>query len=440
MDSMTSKNTAVLARDDYLVELVAHASLRVRSGGKTIITDPWYVDPINCNTLYHWPPLAKPLAEIVAETDAIYITHVHPDHFDPRTLAHFPKTTPIYIGEYELKTFRDEIKSHGFTVIECPFQTLVKVEGTPFEIAILESDYDESAAFDSSCIIRSPECTVFNNNDCFLKDEKYQWVADNFDVDYGFLGYSPASYFPICFDYSPDELQALLTEHADRRYGDFLKVAKVLQPKISVPFAMGLRFMHRDMLWQNCSFNSMREASKRLVEIGLRPEILNPGDKIFADHSVVRYQQPYATDELEEAALRLHALQLNPELDRLWAEEAPARADIVEQFKRYIQALWQQNTERFPEVRNNVIAYTIDGENGATFHFDFSRDVADICGDGLPAKFDMHYTYLDRMLQWRLDGEIDWDELHFSNRVAIKQNVYAAKYYEMVRGEAGIKS
>ena len=28
---------------------------------------------------------------------------------------------------------------------------------------------------------------------------------------------------------------------------------------------------------------------------------------------------------------------------------------------------------------------------------------------------------------------IDWDELHFSNRVSVRQNTYAAAYYTMLR-------
>jgi hypothetical protein len=51
----------------------------------------------------------------------------------------------------------------------------------------------------------------------------------------------------------------------------------------------------------------------------------------------------------------------------------------------------------------------------------------------VPDAYDMLYTYPDRLLQRRLDGAIDWDELHFSNRVAVRQNRYAAPYYAMLR-------
>jgi hypothetical protein len=45
----------------------------------------------------------------------------------------------------------------------------------------------------------------------------------------------------------------------------------------------------------------------------------------------------------------------------------------------------------------------------------------------------MRYVYPDKLLQLRLDGGIDWDELHFSNRVSVKQHRYAADYYAMLR-------
>ena len=151
--------------DDFRVEMVGHASLRVRSGGRTFLTDPWMVDPIGCNSGFHFPPLVHDPATLAAETDAIYVSHIHPDHFNPPTLEQFPKHIPVYIGRYRRKRFRDAVRALGFSVVEVPFQEPVRVEGTDFEIAIVEHDYEESAAYDSALFVRTPSFTVFENND-----------------------------------------------------------------------------------------------------------------------------------------------------------------------------------------------------------------------------------------------------------------------------------
>jgi UDP-MurNAc hydroxylase len=418
--------------------MVGHASIRVRHGGKTILTDPWYVDPINCNTLFHWPPIVHDIDAVARETDAIYISHVHPDHLDPRTLDRFPRHVPIYIGDYREKAFRDALRDLGFSVREAPFETRVPVTGTDFTITILESDYAESAAYDSSCVIETPDFTVFNNNDCFLKTNNYEWTARNFRVDYAFLGFSPASYYPICFEFERAERDRLLLAAAERRYDDFVGAAKMLEPRVAIPFAMGIRFLHPTMLWQNVSFNSNLEAARRVGALGIRGEVLNPGDRLVASGEVIR-RSPLLDDDENARALLAHAREKSAWIESIWRAEEPARPGLMGRFREYMERTWRHARERYPEVATNVIAYRIEGPEGGEISFDFSRG-DDISLPGIPGRFDMRYTYVDRLLQLRLDGKIDWDELHFSNRVSVRQERYAARFYAMVREDGGLNS
>jgi UDP-MurNAc hydroxylase len=390
------------------------------------------VDPINCNALYHWPPLVHDIERLAAETDAIYISHVHPDHFDPRTLDAFPKHIPIYIGDYKAKGFRDELRTLGFTVTEVPFQTSHRIDGTDFELAILESDYAESAAYDSSMVVRTPDFTLFNNNDCFLKPEKYGWVAERYDVDYAFLGYSPASYFPICFEYAPAEKERLLADASERRYADFVVNAKLLRAKIAVPFAMGIRFLQEAMLWQNVSFNSPHEAVRRVSVEGIRGEVLCPGDRLMSSGAIERLRAFVTADE-EPDAIRSAAALKRAWIEGLVRDEKPAAPGVTLRFRDYMLRLWKNSRDRFPELAKTVIAYRIEGPQGGEFYFDFSRDPGDIYQVGATDKFDMRYTYLDRMLDQKLQDKLDWDELHFSNRLSVCQHRYSPAFYAMIR-------
>lgn len=419
------------APEDFRVELIAHASLRVRFGGRTLLADPWYVDPIDCNATFHWPPLVHDVDRLAAETDAIWISHVHPDHFDPRTLERFPRHVPIVIGEYAKKGFREALAALGFGVHEVPFQQEWTVPGTAISVAVIESDYGESAAYDSAVVVRTPEFTVFDNNDCYLRDEKYHWVRSHFAVDYAFLGYSPASYYPVCFEFPEAEKRALLERAAERRYGDFVHAARLLAPRLAVPFAMGIRFLHPSMLWQNVQFNRAQEAVRRARAAGIAAECLWPGDRIT--RAGVERVAGVPSEAEEDAALADHARRMRERVEAIWDAEPPARAGLIRAFRDYMTALWEASRERFPEVAKDVIAFEVEGPEGGRFHFDFSRDPGDIFVEGLPARYDMRYRYPDKLLQLRMDGRIDWDELHFSNRVSVKQNRYAAEYYEMLR-------
>jgi UDP-MurNAc hydroxylase len=310
------------------------------------------------------------------------------------------------------------------------------VAGTDFKITILESDYAESAAYDSSIVIEAPGFTVFNNNDCFLHPKKYDWVRERHRVDYAFLGFSPASFYPSCFEFEPEERKRLLQEASERRYEDFLAVARALNPSCAIPFAMGIRFLHESMSIHNEQFNAPQEAVRRVRKLGIHGEVLWPGDRVLESGTIER-RAPALYQSAAAAALKHHMARRRKELDAIWAAEAPAAADVVPRFREYLRALWESSKDQFPEVRENIIAYRIQGPHGGAFHLDFSKP--DIVREGDPARFDMRYTYPDKILQLRLDGKIDWDELHFSNRVSVCQNRYADKYYAMLRSEVGAK-
>ena len=414
------------------IELIGHAALRIRAEGRTLLLDPWFFEPIDGNATFHWPPLVHDLDALAANTDAIWISHIHPDHLDPRTLQRFPDHVPIYIGNYSNKGFRNQLLAIGKDVREIEFQREFQIPDTIFSVCLVESDYNESAAYDSAIVIRLPEFTLFNNNDCFLSDEKYRWVAERYRVDYGFLGYSPASYYPICFEFETAEKNRLLKASSDRRYDDFLKVARLLAPRLSVPFAMGIRFLHPDMLWQNIQFNRAQEAVRLARGQALPAEVMCPGDRLDASGKIQRLSAAMDKDQ-EDLALAAHAETMRAEAVRVWDAEMPARPGLAEVFREYILELWSRYGELFPEVGRCKIAYRLTGGTPDQFSFDFSRPSGQIFAWGDAATFDMRYSYPDKLLQRRMDGEIDWDELHFSNRVSVKQNHYAAQFYAMLR-------
>lgn len=422
------------------VEMVGHASIRIWSGGKSLLMDPWYVDPINCNSIYHWPPLVHDIATLAQETDYIYISHVHPDHFDPRTLEYFSKDMPIYIGRYEAKAFYNELKQIGFkNVYEVPFQELTPIPGSEFQICIFESDYAESAAYDSSIFVKSPGFTVFNNNDCLLDTKKYFWLKEREKIDLAFLGYSHASFFPICFEFPNNEKAELLKYWSEKHYDQFVEAAQILKPKLSFPFAMGIRFLEESMHWQNISFNRPEVAVKRLEPLGLKGDILSPGDFVDSEGKIVR-QQPLKVGEEHEKAFKAYAQKMQAECRKNWENESKASSDLIERFRRQILDLWQCSKQHYPQVRNYVIAYNILGPAGGSFYFDFSKEGENVFQVGEPSRFDMKYQYPDNLLQMKLDNKIDWDELNFSNRLKVWQNKYAAEYYSMIRSEGDLLS
>ena len=65
------------------------------SKGTKILCDPWIVDGVFESAWYHYPPLKTKLSDI-QNVDGIYVSHIHPDHYDERHFD-FPKDIPLII-------------------------------------------------------------------------------------------------------------------------------------------------------------------------------------------------------------------------------------------------------------------------------------------------------------------------------------------------------
>jgi len=61
--------------------------------GTKVVSDPWLDDGVFEGSWCHFHEL-KTTWDDLQSVDAVYVSHVHPDHFDAR-FFHFPKNTPM---------------------------------------------------------------------------------------------------------------------------------------------------------------------------------------------------------------------------------------------------------------------------------------------------------------------------------------------------------
>lgn len=112
--------------------------MRISSlSGASILCDPWVNGGAFLGSWFHWPPLPKHFVNTFLESpcDGIYVSHLHPDHYDPKFLQEFSKArpeVPIYIAEFAhswLKRSVTAIAGRRSSVIEIP--TLSDIEVAP---------------------------------------------------------------------------------------------------------------------------------------------------------------------------------------------------------------------------------------------------------------------------------------------------------------------
>ena len=62
------------------IQFLSHASGVVKSNNATLVMDPWLLGSCYWRSWWNYPPVRKDLVDNL-KADAVYITHVHWDHW-----------------------------------------------------------------------------------------------------------------------------------------------------------------------------------------------------------------------------------------------------------------------------------------------------------------------------------------------------------------------
>jgi L-ascorbate metabolism protein UlaG (beta-lactamase superfamily) len=216
------------------VKYVSHASMIIQlPSGTRILTDPWYYSPVYGSALYQFPIPAIKKSDILS-VDYIYISHDHPDHFCPNSLALFPKNIKIILRQYgENCPMTRELSNLGFI-------NFVKLEDRA-EIffdsdSFLKIYFDESST-DSLAVISSNGSAVFFQNDCMLDANLYEEIGRSFNIKLSLQHFSNSSCWPTSFNL-PEEIKRREARVRDLdKFQRAISLARILRSKVVVPIA-----------------------------------------------------------------------------------------------------------------------------------------------------------------------------------------------------------
>jgi len=88
------------------VSYLSSAAILVETEDASLLCDPWLVDGAFYGSWCHYPPLNDDPEEF-NDVDAIYISHIHPDHSDPATLRRMDSDIPVVIHDYRWDYLRE---------------------------------------------------------------------------------------------------------------------------------------------------------------------------------------------------------------------------------------------------------------------------------------------------------------------------------------------
>ena len=225
------------------VKYIYSACLEIDCNGFKILTDPWFTDGVYDGTWYQFPKIDP--FDFISKPDLIYISHIHPDHYDAIFLSKLIEKygeIKILIPDINPNYLLFKGKSDGLELLPIRHYKNDKVE-----IFIEEQDTGSIADIDSALIIKelSTGNVLLNLNDCIYDQshtDKLNGIIKNIGnkLDLLALGYTGAGPYPQTY-ISLDDERDLLVSEADKKKQNFFERYKqytqTFKAHYNLPFA-----------------------------------------------------------------------------------------------------------------------------------------------------------------------------------------------------------
>lgn len=405
----------------------ANACSIVEHAGFRILTDPWLSEGAFEGSWFHTAPLRTTPAD-VAGVDALFISHLHPDHFDVATLSVFRRDIPIVHLDHGANFLRKRLASLGFHNL-IGVRDRASVTIGPFECTLFapfaKHPFHDSILgnmLDSAILFRAGDETILNTNDNMLTPAAARRLREEVGrITVAQLNYNAAGPFPSCFDHlSLEDKRARHRSLLERNLGHLIDVARELQPEIVMPFAG--EFVVGGNLWRKnevLGSTTCDEAAAAIdrAEIGVQSLLLNEG-MTFDLTARVLVDGPYRpVDVVAQAHYVEHVLsrvRFSYEAD----DTAGIDEDIAALLPIARRQLWRKQQQFAVAPALHVYIKLAD----RYFQIDMSRDE----GTFVPLESELRQPYLEcamdqRLLRRILTGRAHWNNAEVGCHVSFRR-------------------
>lgn len=221
-----------------IVRYVYSACVTIETPDLRICCDPWFGRAYE-GSWAQYPPLPADPVDVIGEVDWIYVSHIHPDHYDPVFLRRYLDRHPgtrLVVGRTDPPFLARKAAADGFRpeVVERE-----RVGGT--EVLIVANHGYEADNVDTALAVRRDELSVVNLNDNPFDAAQLEAIrafCPGGRPDAALLPYAGAGPYPQTYAFDSDEA---LHAAAERKRRQFLEVfdryVLALDPRVAIPFA-----------------------------------------------------------------------------------------------------------------------------------------------------------------------------------------------------------
>jgi UDP-MurNAc hydroxylase len=366
-----------------IIKLYRSSTVGLNLEGYKILMDPWLTDGEYYGAWSHFPyfDFNKNLDEINSY-NAIYISHIHPDHCSEETLKKINKNIPIYIHSYHTKFLKLKLQALGFNILElengkrtqlgknaylnifaadnCNPELCFKFSGC----ADLSAKDAHSQQIDTLSLIDDGKNVLMNVNDCPI--ELAQSVFNDIKRQYEKInvlltGYGGAGPYPQCFENLNLDEKLVAAKAKEMQFlNQAIKFIDEIKPDYYLPFAGTYTLTGKLSNLQNLrGVSSLDNAynffenyylSKNLSE-KIKPLKLNC-DSTF-DLNTKKYDRSYCKINQEEFNLYI-TQKLKNKLLSYEHDELPIFDEIYELSKKAYQKFLDKNLINNVNLKSDI--------------------------------------------------------------------------------------
>jgi UDP-MurNAc hydroxylase len=282
-----------------------------------ILHDPWFSDGIYDGSWYQFPKVKNPL-ETIGDVDIIYVSHIHPDHYDPKFIKYYFSrygVKEIIIANHQPNYLAQKMRADGI------FPTIISNDLQIFNTSVqIIPHYTGSISdIDSILILKYNDsnrvhCVVNTNDAIFDRDLIFKLNNAAPVIDILMCGYTGAGSYPqTYYDVTDDEIVI----KADLKKQQFFERYKYLinnvKSKVNIPFAG--KYILGGHLSKLNKFRGVADAVE-ILQIDPKAIILSDNDGKINTSDLVPNNartKPYSMELIDQRLSEIEDVKMNYE-------------------------------------------------------------------------------------------------------------------------------
>jgi len=405
-----------------------------------ILCDPWIEGPAVAGGWAKFPPSPIRMSDLPI-INYIYISHIHSDHCEEKTLEKLPRDIPIIVMNLKPNFLYKKLLKSGFNNIIKIDEGNLHVIDDELEVEVFPESYGHICAniIDSSILFKFKDYTILNCNDNKPSSELCTYIKSKYNnIDVAFLPSGGGSGYPAMYANLTDAEKFSHVNSINLLYLEaFRKSVDLLKPKIAIPVAGGfiIRGDHpMKVNWQQTRRFNLLEVADDYYQNGISKDTkilpLQPGLEIDVKSKqyIKNHYRPWTNEEISSYIKEACS---EPIIKKINTNEQIE--GIIELMRLSRLKLWSRQALNNMKPEYNI--YITIKENNRSCYFNLAyEDFEEVkfSGQRIEPYLEL-FLDQDTSLEWIL-GLIDFNMLDSGHRIEFcrSPNKYVVEAYYLM--------